>query len=119
MSRETTTSASLFTAWTMNSLFAESFSLGTDVSFEIGTSDLVLTNWSWLRGNSSRGMVKKEKKWPGVFHYFLHLLPMTKIAQHSVHEFFMFITNSPPYAELHLARLHLASVYEVQRGNIN
>ena len=62
---------------------------------------------------------EKRKKVAWGISLFLHLLPMTKIAQHSVHEFFMFITNSPPYAELHLARLHLASVYEVQRGNIN
>ena len=65
----------------INSLFDKSSTLGTDASFEIGTSD---RNWSRLRGNPSRGMVNK------VSH---HLLLTTKIAQHSVHEFFMFMTN--------------------------
>ena len=37
-------------SWTINSLFFEYIMLGADTSFEIGTSNLVLRNWSWLRG---------------------------------------------------------------------
>ena len=70
---------------TIHSLFAESVSLGTDASFEIGTSVLVLRNWLRLRGNPSRGMVKK------VARGLSPSPPHDQDRAASVHEFIMFI----------------------------